>query len=152
MIGKEVKPQDPYHIQVQAKPFVGIFVTFADKKQFGSGNNILEAHRQWEIEYWRKEAKKVETKNRSDLANPKSNIMVTEFSIWGHKPDQFMTSYMVAIPANDGVYAFSISPAKTATDEFVKSFIGTIKLVNERFDVLKENQKLRMELGTDKKQ
>ena len=63
-----------------------------------------------------------------------------------------MTSYMVAIPSSDGVYAFSISPAKTATDEFVKSFIGTIKLVNERFDVLKENQKLRMELGTDKKQ
>jgi len=151
VIGKEVKPQDAYHIQAQAKPFLGIMVAFADKKQFNSGTNMLEAHRHWEMEYWQKQAKKVEAKDRSDLASAKSGVMVTEFSVWGHKPDQFLTMYMVAIPSNDGVYVFSISPTKNTTDDFVKSFIGTIKLVNERFDVLKENQKLRAEIGANKK-
>jgi hypothetical protein len=152
VIGKEVKPQDPYHIQVQAEPFLGIFVTFADRKQFGSGKSILDAHRQWEIEYWKERAKTVETKDRSDLASATRSVLVTEFSVWGHEPDQFMNMYMVAVPSNDGVYVFSISPTKNAKDEFVKSFIGTIKLVNERFDVLKENKKIRDEVGVDKKQ
>ena len=151
VIGKEVKPQDAYHVQVQATPFLGIMVAFADKKQFSSGSNMLEAHRQWETEYWRKQAKKVETKDRSDLASNKSGIMVSEFSVWGHKPDQILTMYMVAIPSSDGVYVFSISPTKNTTDDFVKSFIATIKLVHERFDVLKENQKLRAEIGVNKK-
>ncbi len=151
VIGNEVKPQDAYHIQVQAEPFLGIMLTFADKKQFSSSSNMLEAHRQWETEYWKKQAKRVEAKDRSDLASAKSGIMVTEFNIWGHKEDQFLTMYMVAIPTGDGVYAFSVTPTKTATDEFVKSFIGTIKLVHERFDILKEHQKLMSETDASKK-
>ena len=141
IIGPDVKLQDPYHIWIQ--PELGLMVTFADKKEFGSSKDILESHKQWEIEYWRKQVKKVEAIVRNDLCRTRRDILVTELRIYDGNTDQFIGVYIIAIASKEGVFVFAISPANNSIDELVKAFIGGVKLVNKRFDVKEENDKIR---------
>jgi hypothetical protein len=141
IVNTEVKLQDPYHILI--KPGLGLMVTFADKKEIGVGKDILESHKQWEIAYWNKKARKVESANRNDLIGTRRDMMVTELSIYGQNADQFIRIYQIVIASQNGVYVFAISPADKDIDELVKAFISTVKLVNKRFDVKEETAKIR---------
>lgn len=139
--GKEVELQDAYHVLI--KPGLGLMVTFAKKENFGADKDVLKAHRQWEVEYWRKNSNKVDVADRSDLRSARRDVMVTELGVHGKNADQFLSIYLITLASKDGVYVFAISPASRDNDELVKSFIRSIKLINKRFDVKKENDKIR---------
>ena len=150
IVGDKVKFQDAYHALI--KPGLGFMVTFAEKKNFGADKDVLAAHRQWEVDYWRKNARKVEVADRSDLRGTRSDIMVTELRIYGTNADEVINIYQIAIASKDGVYVFAISPATQGIDEVVAAFIGSVTLVNKRFDVKKENDKIRREIDAGVKQ
>jgi hypothetical protein len=150
IVGNEVKLQDAYHALI--KPGLGLMVTFAENKNFGAEKDVLAAHRQWEIEYWRKNARKVEVADLSDLRGTRSDIMVTELRIYGKNADEVINIYQIAIASKDGVYVFAISPATQGIDEVVKPFISSVKLVNKRFDVKEENDKIRRGIDAGPKQ
>lgn len=139
LVGKEVKLQDANHILLN--PSLGLMVTFADKSQFGQEGDMLEAHRQWEIEYWRKEAGEVESKNRDDLAGGRSDLKVTEITVPREKGAQFK-AYLIGLAMNDGVFVFAISPAEAKIDPMVKKLIASIRLVNQRLDIKAEAKRL----------
>ena len=90
--------------------------------------------------------------DRSDLRGTRSDIMVTELRIYGTNADEVINIYQIAIASKDGVYVFAISPATQGIDELVKSFIGSVTLVNKRFDVKEENDKIRREIDAGVKQ
>ncbi len=146
IIGSQVKLQDAYHVLLN--PNLGLMITFAEKSSLGTGKSFLEAHRQSELEYWRKQARKVDDTDRSDLRGTREDIMVIKLDIYGENVGQFMNLYMISVASKDGVYVLAISPASIDIEELVKSFIGSIKLVKKRFDLKEENAKIRM--GTDK--
>ncbi len=133
VVGKEVKLQDAYHVLI--KPGLGLMVTFAEKENFGAYKNMLEAHRQWEVEYWRKNSKRVDVADRSDLRGGRGDVMVTELGVHGENAAQFLRIYLITLASKDGVYAFAISPATKDIDEMVTSFIKAVRLVAKRFDV-----------------
>lgn len=150
IVGKEVKIQDAYHVLI--KPGLGLMVTFAEKENFGPQKGMLEAHRRWEVEYWRKNAKKIDVTDRSDLRGIRSNVMVTELGVHGKNAAQFLSIYLIALASKDGVYAFAISPASKDVDGLVKSFIDSVELVKKRFDIKEENDKIRRGIAEGSRQ
>ncbi len=139
LVGKDVRPQDASHILL--KPNLALMVTFADKAKFGEEGDLLEAHRQWEIEYWRKEAGAVEARNRDDLAGGRQDLKVTEITVPREKGTQ-LKAYLIGLAMNDGVFVFAISPADAKIDPMVKKLIASIRLVNERLDLKAEAKRI----------
>src|SRR5262245_65389698 len=64
VIGNGAKLQDAYHILLQKG--VGMMVAFVDKKELQNDRDLLSAHAQWEINYWRQHASRVESNTRED--------------------------------------------------------------------------------------
>ncbi len=139
LVGKDVKPQDASHVLLN--PHTGLMITFADKSKFDQGGDMLEAHRQWEIEYWRKEAGEVESKNRDDLAGGRSDLKVTEITVPREKGAQ-LKAYLIGVAMKDGVFVLAISPADAKIDPMVKKLIASIRLVNQRLDIKAEAKRL----------
>jgi hypothetical protein len=65
VIGNGAKLQDPYHILLQKG--VGMMVSFVDNKELQNNTDLLRAHAQWEVDYWRQHASRVESNTREDL-------------------------------------------------------------------------------------
>jgi hypothetical protein len=146
----DAQPQDAFHVML--KPGMGMMITFADKKQFSAGKNLLEAHREWELGYWRKQVNKLESKNRDDLAGGQSGLMVTEIDM--QQPNgPGMRVYMIGAESNDGVFVFSLSPVEAADDAMVKKLISSIKVEHKPLDLKAEAKKIApaAQPGTDKK-
>jgi len=137
-VGGDAQPLDATHVQL--KPGQGVMLTFADKKDFAKDKNLLEAHRAWELDYWRQQSGKVESRNRDDLAGGRSGLMVTEIHVPG--PDgAAITICMVAAAGNNGVFVFAISPVTPQDDSMIKKFAASIKVVHHPLDLVAEAKK-----------
>src|SRR5207248_5897869 len=131
VIGNGAKLQDPYHILLQKG--VGMMVSFVDKKELQNNTDLLSAHAQWEVDYWRQHASKVESNTREDLTGTRKDVKVTEIRVYNDKGAQ-MSSYLIGLAAKDGVFAFSVSPAKKDIDPLVKELVSSFKLVPRNLD------------------
>src|SRR5260370_41919519 len=62
-----------------------IEIAFAYKKEFGSAKDLLAAHAQWELNYWRGKASKVEGTTREDLSGISKDLKVTEMNMYSNE-------------------------------------------------------------------
>jgi hypothetical protein len=131
VIGNGSKLQDPYHILLQKG--VGMMVSFVDKKELQNGGDVLSAHAQWEISYWRQHASRVESNTREDLTGTRKDVKVTEVRVYNDKGAQ-MSSYLIGLAAKDGVFVLSVSPAKKDVDPLVKELVSSFNLVHRNLD------------------
>jgi hypothetical protein len=129
--GNDAQLQDAYHVLLQNN--VGMMVSFVDKKEFHDQKDLLSAHAQWEISYWQEHAKRVESNVRKDLMGSNEGLKVTEIKVFNEKGAQ-MSSYLIGLAANDGVFVLSISPARKDVDPLVKELVNSFKLVHEKLD------------------
>jgi len=131
VIGNGAKLQDPYHILLQKG--VGMMLSFVDKKELQNNTDLLSAHAQWEVDYWRQHASRVESNTREDLTGTRKDVKVTEIRVYNDKGAQ-MSSYLIGLAAKDGVFVLSISPAKKDIDPLVKELVSSFKLVPRKLD------------------
>lgn len=130
--GDRVQPViDAYHVMLNQH--VGMQITFADKKDFGSNKDILESHVKWELSYWRKNSSKVESKDRRDLSGTRTDLKVTEIKLYDKKGNH-LAIYMIGLATKDGVYVLAISPADRGIDSMVKEIVDSFILVHRRLD------------------
>jgi len=129
--GNGAKLQDAYHILLQKG--VGMMVSFVDKKELQNDKDLLSAHAQWEIDYWHQHASKVESNIREDLTGTRKDVKVTEIKVYNDKGAQ-MSSYLIGLAANDGIFVLSVSPAKKDVDPLVKELVRSFKLVPRNLD------------------
>jgi hypothetical protein len=129
--GSEVKLQDSHHVLL--KPAVGLMVTFADKNQIDAGNDLLTDHLQWELDYWRKHANRVESAPRNDLSGARDDLRITEITLYNGQGGR-MKVYLIALASKNGVFAMSISPADGNIDPQIKEIADSFKLVHRRLD------------------
>jgi hypothetical protein len=141
VIGNGAKLQDPYHILLQKG--VGMMLSFVDKKELQNNTDLLSAHAQWEINYWHQHASRVESNTREDLIGTRKDVKVTEIRVYNDKGAQ-MSSYLIGLAAKDGVFAFSVSPAKKDVDPLVKELVTSFKLVPRNLDA-EETKRLSSE-------
>jgi hypothetical protein len=131
VIGNGAKLQDPYHILLQKG--VGMMLSFVDKKELQNNTDLLSAHAQWEVAYWRQHASRVESNTREDLTGTRKDVKVTEIRVYNDKGAQ-MSSYLIGLAAKDGVFVLSVSPAKKDVDPLVKELVNSFKLVPRILD------------------
>jgi hypothetical protein len=129
--GNGAKLQDAYHILLQKG--VGMMVSFVDRKELQNDRDLLDAHAQWEIDYWHQRASKVESNTREDLTGARKDLKVTEIRVYNDKGAQ-MSSYLIGLVAKDGVFVLSVSPAKKDVDPLVKELVSSFKLVPRNLD------------------
>jgi len=129
--GNHARLQDAYHILLQGN--VGMMVSFVDKKELRDQKDLLDAHAQWEIDYWHEHTSKVESNVRQDLMGSAKDVKVTEIKVSNDKGAQ-MSSYLIGLAASDGVFVLSVSPARKDVDPLVKELAGSFKLVHEKLD------------------
>ena len=141
VIGNGAKLQDAYHILLQKG--VGMMVSFVDKKELQNDSDLLSAHAQWEIDYWHQHAARVESSIRKDLMGARKDVKVTEIRVYNDKGAQ-MSSYLIGLPAKDGVFVLSVSPAKKDVDPLVKELVSSFKLVPRNLDA-EETKRLSSE-------
>ena len=141
VIGNGAKLQDPYHILLQKN--VGMMVSFVDQKELQSNRDLLSAHAQWEVDYWRQHASKVESNTREDLTGRRKDLKVTEVRVYNDKGAQ-LSSYLIGLAAKDGVFVLSVSPAKKDIDPLVKELVSSFKLVPRTLDA-EETKRLSSE-------
>jgi len=141
VIGNGAKLQDAYHILLQKG--VGMMVSFVDRKELQNDRDLLDAHAQWEIDYWHQRASKVESNTREDLTGARKDLKVTEIRVYNDKGAQ-MSSYLIGLLAKDGVFVLSVSPAKKDVDPLVKELVSSFKLVPRNLDA-EETKRLSSE-------
>jgi hypothetical protein len=129
--GSEVKLQDAHHILL--KPPLGLMVTFADKNQIGGDSDLLADHLQWELDYWRKHATKVESVPRNDLSGARDDLRITEIRLYNPQGTR-LNVYLIALASKSGVFVMSISPADASIDPMVREIADSFKLVQRRLD------------------
>jgi tetratricopeptide (TPR) repeat protein len=131
VIGNGAKLQDPYHILLQKN--VGMMVSFVDKKELQNDMDLLSAHAQWEVNYWREKANKVESTTREDLSGARKDLRITEIRVF-NKEGARMTSYLIGLGSEEGVFVLSISPIDKSVDPMVKEIVHSFKLVHKKLD------------------
>src|SRR6185436_270003 len=141
VIGNGAKLQDAYHILLQKG--VGMMVSFVDRKELQNDRDLLDAHAQWEIDYWHQRASKIESNTREDLTGTRKDVKVTEMKVYNDESAQ-MSSYLIGLAAKDGVFVLSVSPAKKDADPLVKELVSSFKLVPRNLDA-EETKRLSSE-------
>ena len=129
--GNDAQLQDAYHVLLRNN--IGMMVSFVDKKEFHDQKDLLSAHAHWEINYWHEHASRVESNIRQDLMGSNKGLRVTEIKVYNDKGAQ-MSSYLIGLAANDGVFVLSISPARKEVDPLVKELVSSFKLVHQTLD------------------
>ena len=129
--GNDAKLQDAYHVLLRKN--VGMMVSFVDKKELRDQKDLLDAHAQWEIDYWHQHASKVESNVRQDLMGSNKGLKVTEIKVSNERGAQ-MSSYLIGLAANDGVFVLSVSPARKDIDPLIKELVSSFKLVHQKLD------------------
>src|SRR5215469_452192 len=81
--GNNAQLQDAYHVLLQKN--VGMMVSFVDKKELRDQKDLLDAHAQWEIDYWHEHTSKVESNVRQDLMGSAKDVKVTEIKVSNDK-------------------------------------------------------------------
>jgi len=129
--GKDVKVQDPYHIILKSN--FGMMLTFVSKNQLGDNPDLLSAHAQWELGYWIQKAGKAQLVHRDELRGSNPAVKVSEIDFTSQGPIKSL--YLIGLLSKDGVYVFSISPAKQEIDAITKEIIASIKLIPKTLDI-----------------
>lgn len=130
---------DGFHIVL--KPGLGLMLTFADRRNFAPGTDLLEAHKQWELAYWRRKAGHVEARDRGDLAGGRSDIRITELNLTQEgKP---MKAYLIGAAAPDGVFVFAVSPVTAGDDAMVRRIVDSIRVVKHPLDIAAEAARIK---------
>lgn len=130
---------DGFHVQL--RPGLGLMITFAERGQFAPAPDLLEAHKQWELAYWRKQAGKVEARDRSDLAGGRSDVKITEIAlVQNGKP---LKAYLIGAAAPDGVFVFAISPVTSKDDALVRRIVDSIRVVRHPLDIAAEAERAK---------
>lgn len=130
--GSQVDVSDPDNILLTRD--TRLSVTFADKKQFTSKDPLLVSHAKWEIAYQKTIVRKVESTDRSDLAQGRRDLKVTQITVQS-KEGIRGCSYLIGLASKDGVVVFSVSPAGPKIDGLTKEIVSSIRLVKQPFDV-----------------
>lgn len=130
---------DGFHVLL--KPGLGLMLTFADRHKFGGAPDLLEAHKQWELAYWREQAGKVEDRDRSDLAGGRGDLKITELNLL--REDKPMKAYLIGAAAPDGVFVFAISPVSAGDDALVRKIVSSIRVVKHPLDLVAEEKRMR---------
>jgi hypothetical protein len=129
--GKDVELQDAYHILLKQNGMM-IEIAFADKKEFGSAKDLLGAHAQRELNYWRGKASKVEGTTREDLSGARKDLKVTEMKVYSNEGARI--TYLIGLGAHEGVFVLAMSPVDKSVDSTVKEIINSFTLVHEKLD------------------
>ena len=91
---------------------IGVHFSSAKNEDFASyDKDLLSAHMKWELEYWKKGCKKLESKTRNDLIGSKKDIRVTEVIMTTDNPNDQKEHklFSITILAKHTVQAISIS-------------------------------------------
>jgi len=133
--GSDVKLEDPYHAHLNQH--LGVMVTFANKTEFGDKPDLLTAHRQWELAYWREQAAKVESNARDDLSGGRTDLKITEIRLYNNQGSQ-LRMYCVALASKEGVFVLSVSGPNESIpgsiDSLVKEMADSYRLVRRPLD------------------
>jgi len=140
--GKAIQLQDAYHMLLTSN--TGMMVTFADKKEFGTGEDLLSEHVKWELNYWRSNSAMVESNTRNDLIGGRKDIRVTEIKI-SRGDGKYLNSYLIGLASKEGVFVLSISPVDKNIDPVVKKIVNSFTLVNKQLDA-QEIKRISQEL------
>jgi hypothetical protein len=130
--GKDAELQDAYHILMKQSAGMMIEIAFADKKEFGSAKDSLAAHAQWELNYWRGKASKVEGTAREDLSGDRKDLKVTEMKVYSNEGARI--TYLIGLGAHEGVFVLAMSPVDKSVDPTVKEIINSFTLVHKKLD------------------
>jgi hypothetical protein len=128
--GAEVKLQDPYHILLKQQ--LGMMVTFADKRQFAGGSDLLSAHSEWELNSWRQRAARAESSIRNDLG-AREDLRVTEIRLYNAQGAQLKV-YLIALASKEGVFVLAVSPADSGVDSMVREIADSFRLIHRPLD------------------
>lgn len=134
-LGGNAELNDGFHVLL--RPGLGLMLTFAERKKFAAAPglpapDLLEAHKQWELAYWRAQAGEVEARDRGDLAGTRHDVKVTELRLTQNgKP---LRAYLIGAAAPDGVFVFAISPVAADDDALVKRIVASIRVVPHPLD------------------
>lgn len=124
--GKGIKIEDAYHISLRQG--LGMMVTFAERKEFGNGADLLTDHARWELNHWRSHADRVESVTRGDLSGTRQDLRITGIRLYRNSGER-MTVYLIGLASKEGVFVLSISPGDQSTDPLVKEIARSFKLV-----------------------
>jgi hypothetical protein len=130
--GKDVELQDAYHVLLKQSAGMMIEIAFADKKEFGSAKDLLAAHAQWELNYWRGKASKVEGTTREDLSGARKDLKVTEIKVYSNEGARI--TYLIGLGAHEGVFVLAMSPVDKSVDSTAKEIINSFALVHKKLD------------------
>jgi hypothetical protein len=130
--GKDVELQDAYHVLLKQNAGMMIEIAFADKKEFGSAKDLLAAHAQWELNYWRGKASKVEGTTREDLSGARKDLKVTEIKVYSNEGARI--TYLIGLGAHEGVFVLAMSPVDKSVDSTAKEIIDSFALVHKKLD------------------
>jgi hypothetical protein len=130
--GQDTELQDAYHILLKQSAGTMIEIAFADKKEFGGAKDLLSAHAQWELNYWRGKASKVEGTTREDLSGARKDLKVTEMKVSSNEGARI--TYLIGLGAHEGVFVLAMSPVHKSVDSTVKEIINSFTLVHKKLD------------------
>jgi len=137
------KLHDAYHILVN--PVLGLMITFSDKTNFESNIPILEAHKKWEVDYWKKQVKNITVVDCKDLYEGINNTLVTELELTSDNPQKTLRSCLIGVAGNDGVFVFTFSSPSVLDHELIKRFVNSIKLIDKTFNFIDiQNEVIRL--------
>ena len=142
------KLQDAYHVLIN--PALGLMITFADKTNFESNTPMLEAHKKWEIEYWKNQVKNITVVDCKDIYEGTNNILVTELELTTDNPKRTLKSCFVGVEGNDGVFVFAFSSSSPIDHELIKRFVRSVKLINKTLNIMDvKNEATRLKSKND---
>lgn len=126
LIGRDVQLQDATHILVRKS--LGLMISFVENKDL-AGPDPLTAHVRWEADYWRQHSARLDTATRSDLADRRADLRVSELTSWNRAGEK-LGMYLIGLRASEGVFVFAFSPASAATNAEVIRFVRSLQLVD----------------------
>jgi hypothetical protein len=129
--GKQVEIVDPYHIKLDKG--LGLMVTFAEKREFSGGPDLLASHVEWESRYWRSNGSTVKSTTRNDLSGgTRADLRITEMQIEraGIKPN---TVFVVGLASKEGVFVLSICCDQSGIS-WAKEIAPSFKLTHRALD------------------
>jgi hypothetical protein len=142
------KLQDAFHVLVN--PGLGLMITFADKTNFESNIPMLEAHKKWEIDYWKKQVKNIIVVDCKDLYEGINNTLVTELEMTSDNPRRTLRSCLIGVAGNDGVFVFAFSSPSTLNHELIRRFVKSIKLIDKPLNPIDiKNEVIRLKNAKD---
>ena len=114
----EIELDSPYNMVLSEK--IGVNFTFADKTQWDQKKNLLDGYAEWELGYMRNQFNQLESRTIQNIKTPNKNILVAEVSFFSKDTNSHNIAYIIAIAAQDGVVAVTVSSSYSEKDHLMK--------------------------------